>query len=92
MGIVGEIYVRSNRFSNGNLIQKVEEFGGQAWLAPIGEWVSYLNYLTSHRKSEGRIKLADLLRLLLVEYIQHKEDILWRKFSVSIFNMGKNRT
>jgi len=89
VGIVGEIYVRSNRFSNGNLIQKVEEFGGQAWLAPIGEWVSYLNYLTSHRKSEGRIKLADLLRLLLVEYIQHKEEHTMEKIFSEYLQYGE---
>jgi predicted CoA-substrate-specific enzyme activase len=74
VGIVGELYVRSNRFSNGNLIRKVEEFGGQAWLAPISEWVSYLTYLTGHRKGTGRMSLTELLKFLLLEHIQHKEE------------------
>ncbi|MGD0232170.1 MAG: acyl-CoA dehydratase activase, partial [Syntrophorhabdales bacterium] len=32
VGIVGEIYIRSNRFSNNDLVRKIEEFGGEAWL------------------------------------------------------------
>jgi predicted nucleotide-binding protein (sugar kinase/HSP70/actin superfamily) len=43
VGVVGEIYIRSNRFSNNDLVRKIEEFGGEAWLAPITEWVTYVN-------------------------------------------------
>ena len=39
IGMVGEIYVRSNVFSNENVIKKVEELGGEVWLAPFGEWI-----------------------------------------------------
>ena len=74
VGIVGEFYVRSNRFSNGNLVRKVEEFGGQAWLAPVSEWVSYLTYLTGHRKGVETMRFTDRLRHMLVEYVQHKEE------------------
>ena len=35
IGIVGEIFVRSHKFSNENLIRKIEELGGEAWLAPV---------------------------------------------------------
>ena len=41
VGVVGEIYCRHNFFSNENLIRKVEEHGGEAWLSDLGEWVWY---------------------------------------------------
>jgi predicted nucleotide-binding protein (sugar kinase/HSP70/actin superfamily) len=41
VGIVGEIYVRCNPFSNDQVIRAIERFGGEAWLAPLGEWVLY---------------------------------------------------
>ncbi|MCG6553357.1 MAG: acyl-CoA dehydratase activase [Candidatus Magnetominusculus sp. LBB02] len=44
IGVVGEIFVRSNKFSNENLIEKIEALGGEAWLAPVEEWIYYVNY------------------------------------------------
>lgn len=41
VGIVGEIFVRSDPFINGNLIRRIEALGGEAWLAPFAEWVYY---------------------------------------------------
>ena len=41
VGIVGEIYVRCNPFANSNLIDAIEQAGGEAWLAPGAEWVMY---------------------------------------------------
>jgi len=41
VGVVGEIYVRSNPFSNDNLVRAIEKAGGEAWLAPVTEWVLY---------------------------------------------------
>ncbi len=43
VGIVGEIYLRHNEFSNSNLIIEIEDFGGEAWLAPMAEWIFYTN-------------------------------------------------
>ena len=45
IGIVGEIFVRSNKFSNENVIRKIEALGGEAWLAPVEEWVYYATLL-----------------------------------------------
>lgn len=41
VGIVGEIYVRSDPYINGNLIRRIEALGGEAWLAPFAEWIFY---------------------------------------------------
>ncbi len=45
VGIVGEIYVRSNRFTNQDVVRTIEAAGGEAWLAPISEWFLYIGYL-----------------------------------------------
>ncbi|HEX2966211.1 MAG TPA: acyl-CoA dehydratase activase-related protein, partial [Syntrophorhabdaceae bacterium] len=73
IGIVGEIYIRSNRFSNNDLVRKVEEQGGAVWLAPISEWVSYINY-TGKKKSKKKDTLMGLFQLHLTDYIQHKDE------------------
>lgn len=41
VGVVGEIYVRCNGFSNGYVIDHIEKYGGEAWLAPLSEWFLY---------------------------------------------------
>ena len=44
IGIVGEIYVRANPFSNADLVRLIEELGGEVRIAPVGEWLSYTFY------------------------------------------------
>jgi predicted nucleotide-binding protein (sugar kinase/HSP70/actin superfamily) len=43
IGVVGEIFCRLNTFSNENLIARLEEYGAEAWLSDIVEWVWYTN-------------------------------------------------
>jgi predicted nucleotide-binding protein (sugar kinase/HSP70/actin superfamily) len=43
IGIVGEIFCRLNTFSNDDLIRRLEEYGAEAWLSDIAEWVWYTN-------------------------------------------------
>ncbi|HOW96975.1 MAG TPA: hypothetical protein P5567_04145 [Kiritimatiellia bacterium] len=45
VGVVGEIYVRCDPFINGQVCRRIEELGGEAWLAPVSEWILYTNYL-----------------------------------------------
>ena len=71
IGIVGEIYVRSNRFANESVVDKVEQFGGEAWLAPIAEWIHYINAM-GRRRSLRRKHLSNLLQIALTEYYQRK--------------------
>lgn len=44
IGIVGEIYVRSQEFSNNFVVRRLEDLGCEVALASIGEWFLYLNY------------------------------------------------
>lgn len=43
IGIVGEIFVRNNKFSNDYLVNQIERLGGEAWLPPFTEWLFHVN-------------------------------------------------
>jgi len=44
IGVVGEIYVRSNEFANSFLVRKLERFGAEVVMATFQEWVNYIAY------------------------------------------------
>jgi len=69
IGIVGEIYIRNNRFANQNLIKKIEEFGAEAWVAPLSEWFLYANYVYKKR-NRFRKKYTDLLKISAKDRVQ----------------------
>jgi predicted nucleotide-binding protein (sugar kinase/HSP70/actin superfamily) len=43
IGVVGEIYLRFNSFSNQDMLRRIEALGGESWIADISEWVWYTN-------------------------------------------------
>lgn len=43
IGVMGEIYVRSEPFSNQNLIREIEGAGAEVWLTPLAEWFHYVS-------------------------------------------------
>jgi len=80
IGIVGEIFVRSNRFSNEDLAQQIETLGGEAYLAPVEEWLYYVNHVGRQKVKAARDWPA-LLSLSLKRYIQKRtEHKLARQF------------
>jgi predicted nucleotide-binding protein (sugar kinase/HSP70/actin superfamily) len=76
VGIVGEIYVRQNRFANQDLVRTIEREGGEAWLAPFSEWVLYIGYLDAQglgNSSEGaKARLAARLRNWFLVRDEHR--------------------
>ncbi|HYA31513.1 MAG TPA: acyl-CoA dehydratase activase-related protein, partial [Thermodesulfovibrionales bacterium] len=81
IGIVGEIFVRSHKFSNEDLIRKVEALGGEAWLAPMEEWISYVN-LMAVRKALIKRDSSAIIKILLKNFFQKKiEHRLSKSFS-----------
>ncbi|HHL39283.1 MAG TPA: CoA activase [Deltaproteobacteria bacterium] len=73
VGIVGEIYVRSNRFSNENLIRKLEGLGAEVRMPPISEWIYYTNYC-SKRRNLGRSRYGDWFRTVVNDFFQRKDE------------------
>jgi predicted CoA-substrate-specific enzyme activase len=53
VGVVGEIYVRCNLFSNEDVCRAIEQAGGEAWLAPISEWIIYTSWTQRHQAVRG---------------------------------------
>jgi len=50
VGIVGEIYVRNNVYANEDVIGAVEQFGGEAWMLPITDWIIYTSSLENFKE------------------------------------------
>ncbi|GBD97090.1 MAG TPA: CoA protein activase [Nitrospirae bacterium] len=79
IGIIGEIFVRHNAFANESIIRKIEALGGEAWLAPVEEWIYYINF-TGLRKSLARLRnkdfskenFKDILSTVITRYVQNK--------------------
>ena len=69
VGIVGEIFLRTHRFSNNDLVNKIEELGGEAWVAPMLEWLLYTNAITKENfRQEGKWK--DLAFIWIQDRVQ----------------------
>jgi len=56
IGVVGEIYVRSNEFANGFLVRKLERLGAQVIMPTFQEWLNYVAYeRREQRLQHGRL-------------------------------------
>ncbi len=73
-GVVGEIYVRCDPFANAFVIRAVEEAGGEAWLAPLSEWILYTVWA---EREHGRMRGDSLWNRVVGEFgnlfIERKE-------------------
>jgi len=84
VAINGEIFLRSNPFSNSNLVKECEKAGLEAIVSSIGEWIKYI----THRNIEDGIRdrkvkkvLVGYTKKLLQKYDEHSvvvnfEDLL----------------
>jgi predicted nucleotide-binding protein (sugar kinase/HSP70/actin superfamily) len=79
IGIVGEIYVRSHHFANDEIVKRVEQLGGEAWLPTIAEWLFYTNF----RRKEDDL-LARNYRGFLIHYLKDK----WQKYTEHRLHKG----
>ncbi|MBI3399030.1 MAG: CoA activase [Deltaproteobacteria bacterium] len=76
IGVVGEIYVRSNRFSNENLVKQLELLGAEVRVPPISEWIYYTNFCAKRRNWE-RGSYGLYIRTAINDFFQRKDE---RKF------------
>jgi len=73
IGIVGEIYIRSNAFSNEFVVRGLEKLGAEVWLPPVSEWFLYLNF-TSRRYSLQNRRYAYYWRTYITELVQKLDE------------------
>ncbi len=69
IGMVGEIYLRTHRPSNQDLIKLLESHGGEVVNASIAEWLNYVSYDNMHKA--GRRVLHSLRQRDLNSLRQH---------------------
>ena len=79
IGVVGEIFVRSHKFSNEDLVKKIEELGGEVWLAPVEEWLYYVNTI-AFRKSLIKRRWSDIMNISLKRYFQKRIEHRYGRF------------
>jgi predicted CoA-substrate-specific enzyme activase len=60
VGTNGEIFLRSNKFSNNDLVKECEKVGLEVIVSPIAEWFKYI----THRNIEDGIRDRDLKRII----------------------------
>ncbi len=82
IGIVGEIFCRLNTFSNDDLVRRLEEYGAEAWLSDIGEWIWYTDAERFRKlKLTGRRLSAEALGAWVRHRVQkHDEHVLFEPF------------
>lgn len=74
VGIVGEIYARCDPFANSFAIKAVEEGGGEAWLAPISEWILYTVWVArQHRDFRGEGLIDRIVSEMSNVFIEQRE-------------------
>jgi len=78
VGIVGEIFVRCNDFSNQRVVQAIEANGGEAWLAPFHEWVLYAAWEHERRAKEGWDIMGRAKSYVKNKYLFEKEQ-MWHR-------------
>ncbi len=89
IGIVGEIFVRLNQFSNEDVIRKIEQYGGEAWIAPLTEWILYVNTISKVRSLQKK-SFSNLLKIFLTDYYQKKDEHRLEKlFKDSLRHFGE---
>jgi len=44
VSIIGEIFMRDNRFCNGNIVERLEALGAETLMSPFAEWFIYSTY------------------------------------------------
>ncbi|MFQ5604793.1 MAG: hypothetical protein ACE5HS_16100 [bacterium] len=75
IGVVGEIYCRLEEFSNNFLIRTVERLGGEIWIANISEWLTYVNFMHTHRLTIlNKTFSKDMLKMRIKTAILHSDE------------------
>jgi len=73
IGIVGEIFIRSNRFSNNNLIREMELLGAEIRITPVSEWFHYINYTAKEHSFKNK-NFKNLLFTTINDFVQKKDE------------------
>jgi predicted nucleotide-binding protein (sugar kinase/HSP70/actin superfamily) len=83
VGLVGEIYVRHNRFANEDIIRRLEALGAEIETPPLSEWIFYtghVNSMRANRQGQWRKRIAAVLTGLVQNHELKKVAKSWKGF------------
>ncbi|MGD9686822.1 MAG: acyl-CoA dehydratase activase [Desulfobacter sp.] len=84
VGIVGEIYVRNNRFINKDLVRRIEQAGAEVWLTPICEWLQYTSHM-AFLASRHQNRLSQINSFFQNRYL-HQHELGWTRLVCPILD------
>ncbi len=73
VGINGEIFLRSNRFANSDLVRACENAGLEVIVSPMAEWMNYISY----RHVEDAVRDRKFIKMIisyLIERVQKHDE------------------
>ncbi len=80
VGINGEIFLRSNRFSNQDLVRECEKAGLEVVVSSIGEWMKYIFYRHVEDAIRDRKFLKALVSYVIKRVWDHDEHTVVKRF------------
>jgi len=80
VGINGEIFLRSNRFSNQDLVKECEKAGLEVVVSSIGEWMKYIFYRHVEDAVRDRKFLKALISYVIKRVWEHDEHTVVKHF------------
>jgi len=80
VGINGEIFLRSNRFSNQDLVRECEKAGLEVVVSSIGEWLKYIFYRHVEDAVRDRKFLKALISYVIKRVWEHDEHTVVKHF------------
>jgi predicted nucleotide-binding protein (sugar kinase/HSP70/actin superfamily) len=69
VAVVGEIFMRDNPFCSGFLVERLEKFGAETFIAPFSEWIAY-STLRYTRDSRWKGDMKGLFKSRIQSYAQ----------------------
>jgi predicted CoA-substrate-specific enzyme activase len=81
VGINGEIFLRSNRFSNQDLVRECEKAGLEVVVSSMGEWIKYIFYRHVEDAIRDRKFLKALISYVINRVWEHDEHTVIKHFS-----------
>jgi len=81
VGINGEIFLRSNRFSNQDLVRECEKAGLEVVVSSMGEWIKYIFYRHVEDAIRDRKFLKALISYVINRVWEHDEHMIVKHFS-----------
>ncbi len=86
IGIVGEIFLRLNKFTNNFTIEKIESLGAEVAVVPTYKWITFTTYQYTADAYKNK-KFKDMFLSFLVNYYQKKDESnMFKPFSKLLRN------